>query len=209
MKITDSDDGMRDIRKVIGANVKRLRTDARVPMEAFSKEAKRVGLPYSVGRVGDLEAGRVEAKFETMLLLTQLLANVTGSPVRLADLLDGDPRQPLLVGETVTPDDQINATPTEIARRLGWPDLDSAAADFGVNRRKVSDYLKAMEESGITERRAAKALGIDLAELTRHSVALWGVNLSTERDRLAEPGANVATVGQITRALRDEIEARL
>ncbi|BBY56691.1 helix-turn-helix domain-containing protein [Mycolicibacillus koreensis] len=208
MKITDKPTPPVDVRRVIGANVRRIRTRHGISLETFAREAKRYGLNYSTGRVSDLEGGRVEAKVDTVLALTQVLANLADQPVALADLFEGDQRAGLFRGQAVEPDGQTNVGPLDIARRLGWADLAGAAADFGVPQTKVLPYLIAMDQSGLAEQRAAKRLGIDLAELTRHSVNLWGVNLSEQRDR-AEPGANVSRLGQITRELVAQIEARL
>jgi hypothetical protein len=180
-----------------------------VTLADFAKEAKRQGLPWASGRVSDLESGRVEAKLETLLAVAQVLANLTGRPVTLAELFEGDPRAALFAGEPVQPDEQFDATATEIARRGGWPDLASAAKDLEVTEEEVAPLLLAYEDAGLVDQRAAKALGVKVLELTRHSVALWGHNFTTERDRLAGPDAHAARLGEVSRALRAQIQERL
>lgn len=211
MKISDPPGTNRpaDLRQVIGRNVRRIRTEHEISLEAFSREARRCGLPYSTGRVSDLEGGRVEAKLDALLAWAQVLANLTDQPVTLADLFKGDDRVGLFRGRPVEPDyAKSTAGPRDLAVICGWADVAEAAAAFGVPQSKVGPYLAAMDESGLAEKRAARNLGVDLPTLIRHSVDLWGVNLSAQRDRI-EPDANVSRLGQITRELVAQIEARI
>ena len=214
-----------ELRKVIGANARRLRTDAGVSLEEFVREGKKQGLPWTTGRVGDLEGGRIDAgKLETLVSVALTLAATTGRDVRLADLVRTDQRVmvngrelddfaslfegcPVRVTEAQEHED--NPTAPDLAQRNGWPDVDAAAKDFGVRKSKVLPLLIAYDEAGLAERRAAKALDISLVELTRRSVVLWGHSLTSERERVAEAegGANNARLGQISRSLREQLEA--
>jgi len=198
-----------DPAKLPGSNVRRLRLEAGVTLADFAKEAKRQGLKWGPGRVSDLEGGRVEAKLDTLLAVAQVLANLTGRPVTLPELFEGDPRAEFLGGEPVQPSEQTDATPTEVVRRNGWPDLASAAAELGVTEDQVAPVLLAYEETGLVDQRAAKALGLSVLELTCHTVALWGHNFEAERDRLAGPNAHAARQGEVTRQLRQQVQDRL
>lgn len=211
MKLTD-DNRPEDLRRVIGRNARRIRLANETRIETVAREAKRCGLPYSHGRVSDFEAGRVEAKLDTLLRFAQVLANVTERPVALADLLEGDPRAGLLQGRPVQPDlHKIYAGPNDLAVFCGWASDQQAATDFGVPVRGVAPYLVAFEESGQAEQRAAKALGIDLPTLIRHCVELWGVSLSTRRDRVAgdDDDTSPQRLGAVTTELINAIRERL
>ncbi|MGB3698564.1 MAG: helix-turn-helix transcriptional regulator [Gordonia sp. (in: high G+C Gram-positive bacteria)] len=201
------------LKKAMGANARRIRLAAGASLEDVAEAIGNQGLNWSTGRVGDLEGGRVEAKLSNALAVAQTLANVTGEPVSVADLFAGTEFEALLRGEPMRPQpnngEDPDPTPTDIARRNGWADLVSAASDFGVSTRAVVPLLVAFDSIKRADRRVADGLGISLVELTEHAVALWGHSLITERDRVAEPDANVARLGQLTRELRDQIEARL
>ena len=212
--------------RIVGSNVRRRRKQAGVTLERFSQEAKRHGLKWSAGRVSDFEAGRVEITLATLVTVAQVLANVTDEPVELADLLEIEGGvdilgrtvfdvASMLRGVPVQPADEQRSTPTEVARRNGYRTLDVAAAALEVPKAKVVTLLLAQENAGLVDRRAARALGMSLAELTRQSVLLWGRGFSAERDRRAGPagyehegGRTTAEIGEITRALRDELRPR-
>lgn len=213
--------------QIVGSVVRRRRKQAGITLERFSQEAKRHGLKWSAGRVSDFEAGRVELTLATLVTVAQVLANVTDEPVVLADLLDTEGGvdilgrtvfdvASMLRGVPVQPINEQHSTPTEIARRNGYRTLDNAAAALEVPKAKVVTLLLAQENAGLVDRRAARALGVPLVELTRQSVLLWGRGFSAERDRRAGPagyehegGRNTAQIGEITRALRDELRPRL
>ncbi|PVY29912.1 helix-turn-helix domain-containing protein [Williamsia muralis] len=209
MKLSESRE--RFIRKVLGGNVRRLRLAAGVRVEDLAKEAKRQGLQWSVSRVGDMEGGRVEAKVETLLAVAQALANVTGQPVTLADLMAGEDRAAWFQGEPVQPEPEPEqqVAPADIARRNSYESLQHAAEKLQVSEAEVAPVLLAYEDTGLVDQRAAKALGLKVKELTRHAVALWGHNFTTERDRVAGPDAHAARLGEVNRALRAQVQERL
>jgi transcriptional regulator with XRE-family HTH domain len=60
--------------------------------------------------------------------------------------------------------------------------------------------------SGLTEHRLAKRLNISPARLADLSFELWQSTFSEERDRRAGPDANQQKRGQVSRALRAELE---
>jgi len=202
----------RKLKTVMGANARRIRQAAGATLEDFAEAIRHQGLNWSTGRVGDLDGGRVEAKLSNAVAVAQTLANVTGQPVALADLFAGTEFEALFRGEPMQPQadhgHDPDASPRDLAQRNGWENLAQAAADFGVPQTRVTPYLIAFDSIRVTDRRAAKALGLSLMELTTWAVRLWGHSLTTERDRRAGPDADVSQLGSITRQLRDEIEAR-
>lgn len=77
----------------------------------------------------------------------------------------------------------------------------------------VERFKQVMERSGDAEARAAKTLGVDAYELAAHSTRLWGMELTSERDRRANQWeedsgqvANPQKRGQITRELLSELK---
>lgn len=216
MKIDDSVSAnerlARELKTAMGANARRIRQAAGATLEDFAEAIRHQGLNWSTGRVGDLDGGRVEAKLSNAVAVAQTLANVTGQPVTLADLFADTEFEALFRGEPLRPQGghghDPDASPLDLARRNGWENLAQAAADFGVPQTRVTPYLIAFDSIRVTDRRAAKALGLSLMELTTWAVRLWDHSLTTERDRRAGPDADVSQLGSITRQLRDEIEAR-
>lgn len=206
--------------QVAGSNTRRIRKEAGVTLEALSIAAKRCGLKWSAGRVADFEAGRVELSLTTLVAIAQALADVTGKPVALAALLAteapveiaGGTRTDvaeLLAGAALQPQPDKPVTPTEQARRHGYADLADAAAKLGVTKARVPTMLTATEQAGLVDRRAARALGISLADLIRHSVDLWGRGFTAQRDRVAGADADTARLGEVNRELRAQIAARI
>ncbi|WP_454175064.1 hypothetical protein [Gordonia sputi] len=209
------------LKKAMGANARRIRRASSASLEDFAEAIAHQGLNWTTGRVGDLEGGRVEAKLSNALAVAQTLANLADEPVALADLFAGTDFEALFRGEPLRPQTNHGHDPdetlTDLARRLGWTGtavnqwdaVQHAARDFGVSKREVGPYLFAFDSAKRADERAAKALQISVVELTEHAVQLWGHSLATERDRIAEPGASTARLGQLTRQLRDQIEQRI
>lgn len=184
-----------DLRRIIGGNARRIRQEAGAHLEQVSREAKRHGLPWSVGRVSDLEGGRVEAKVETLLSLALALGAVRGRPVSLPELLAHD--APLLVNGR------------EVADLPGAFRGEPVTESEG---QRLHDELNSgdpLDQAGLVDRRAARSVGVDLPTLVGAAVELWGHTLGQERDRRAGTETNVARRGNITRELLDEVRTHL
>lgn len=188
-----------DIRRIIGRNAREIRLAAGAHLEQVSRVAKRHGLSWSTGRVGDLESGRVEAKVETLLSLALTLGEIRGEPVTLPDLLRCD-------GAVLVNGREI-ADVTEVFR--GKPVTESAGQREHDELDSGDPLQLAQASTSIADRRAAKSLGVDLDRLVAAAVELWGHNLSAERDRRADGETNVAARGNITRDLMAELRQHL
>ncbi|WP_018178498.1 helix-turn-helix domain-containing protein [Jongsikchunia kroppenstedtii] len=206
MKLDDARWAQKNPGKLPGKHVRQLRLDAGVTLEAFAKEARRCGLQWQTGRVSDLESGKVDAKLDTLARVAQVLANLLDRPVTVEEVLGGGHPWVQMLRDGVTPDRRDEATPTDVARRNGWPDLASAATELGVPEGHVVPLLLAYEDTGLVDKRAARELGMSVRELTVQSYRLWGRNFTQERDRRAGEGAHAAALGDATRAMRAEIE---
>jgi len=89
-----------ELWRVIGNNVRRIRTQHALTLDLVTAEMRAEGLRYGIARVSDLEAGRVEPKVESVAKWAQALATATQSPVSLADLFEGHPPHSHVQGGT-------------------------------------------------------------------------------------------------------------
>ncbi|WP_139813374.1 hypothetical protein [Prescottella equi] len=220
------------LSEIIGMNARRLRLAAGVTLEQLATTARLRGLNWSTGRVGDLESGRVQATLPTLLALAASLAEVTGRPVELRELLESDgpaeitglfAMDPLslaavLSGKPFYPDPTIrgyvpegvetaeqhmaNATVNDLVQAHGWSNKEEALRDLNLtDEEKLVEVLLAVDGAALADRRAAKALGVDLPELTAAAFRCWGKPLSEQREELAGTDATNQHRGQITRDL--------
>lgn len=188
-----------DIRRIIGRNAREIRLAAGAHLEQVAHTAKRYGLPWTIGRVSDLEAGRMDAKVETLISLALTLGEIRGEPMALTDLLDHD--APVLVnGREV-------ANLTGAVR--GEPVTESEGQRLHDELNSGDPLQVARDSTALADRRAAKSLGVDLDRLVTTAVELWGHNLSTERDLRADGETNTAARGNITRDLLGEVRQHL
>lgn len=188
-----------EMRRVIGRNAREIRLAAGAHLEKVAQTAKRYGLPWTIGRVSDLEAGRMEAKVETLLSLALALGEIRGEPVSLAELFAHD--GPLLVNGRAVAD---------VAGAFrGEPVTESEGQRLHDELNSADPEQLARESTVLADRRAAKSLGVDLDRLVAAAVELWGHNLSAERDRRADGETNVAARGNITRDLLAEVRQHL
>jgi hypothetical protein len=185
------------IAAVLGANCRRIRTDAGATQDELARAARQLGLKWTASKVRDFEVGRSAPTFATVLALTAALDRVTnGEPVRLADLVGIDGQ--VTVTEDFEPDGD----------RLGdycsggtW-ERSSTESDIDWTT-SVIDWPKVF---GLTEERVAAGLGISTETLCDTSLRLWKTTFSAERDRIAGPDANAQRKGQVTRQLKAELQ---
>jgi transcriptional regulator with XRE-family HTH domain len=197
------------IAAVLGANCRRIRTDAEVTQDELARAARQFGLKWTASKVRDFEAGRSGPTFATVLALAAALDNVTnGEPVRLADLVSFDGG--VTITEDFEPDGQALA---DYCSGGTWEHC--AAADRFLQlstgntidwRQSVIDWPKVL---GLTEERVAAGLGISTDQLCDVSLRLWNTTFSAERDRIAGPDANAQRKGQVTRQLKAQLEKAL
>jgi len=197
------------IAAVLGANCRRIRTNAGVTQDELARAARRVGLKWTASKVRDFESGRSAPTFSTVLALTAALdyatkvtyvaaSTSTGNeiaislnpayhPVRLADLVSFD-------GEvTVTEDFEPSGDHLANFCDGGTWEHPKSAIDWP-------------EMLGLTEQRVAATLGISTERLGAESLRLWNATFSKERDRRAGPDANRQKRGQVTRQLKAELQ---
>lgn len=223
---------------VLGANCKRIRTAAGVTQDELARHARDFGLRWTASKVRDFEVGRTAPTFATVLALSAALDHATAvvvgisknvlvpeleRRVYLADLVafDGfitvtdefDPRGRRVADycagqEWHLPGSDMAHTATiEKFRKLmeTHPVIDGQV-DKGM---RVVDFQHMRRASGLTEDRLASRLGISRDRLAALSFRLWKKPFSQERDRIAGPAANKQKRGQVSRALRTELEKAL
>jgi transcriptional regulator with XRE-family HTH domain len=192
--------------KMIGANARNLRKQAGVNLDHFALATRRTGLPWSTGRVGDFESGRVLPNLEVVYAVALALQQVTGRPVMLADLLASD--EPVQINEKLCVDmsalaDAVSGKPvsgeTENHRKL------AEVAERFTTRQAVPVLVAAFREA---DTRVCRSLGVTRERGAAAMYKLWGQTFSDERDHRAEaePEANAQRKGQISRQLKAELK---
>ncbi|MET8650743.1 hypothetical protein [Nocardia aurea] len=207
------------VAAVVGRNAKRLR--GKFTIEQVALEARHMGLKWNSGRVADLEAGRISPTVPTLVALTMAFTSLYGgTPVALRELLQHDGLVELnenisIPGERLL---EFFASKPVVVRASDIPQAAHQTAEGVAAFRAFvdeDDWLEqlpkfnaaqlAWRNSTGTEERAAKDLGISVAELAVQAVKLWGRGFSEERDNRAGPEANNQKRGRVARALKDEL----
>jgi transcriptional regulator with XRE-family HTH domain len=202
------------VAQVIGRNAYDLRRGAGIKLEDFAREARLCGLPWSSGRVGDFESGRVTATLPTIYTVALVLTRLTAKPVTLADLFAGSgdvqindavtvPAAALadaMAGKPVTGSPVAAEQPTE--KTSPWKRLPLRL------RREVNvfDWLEVKGNLRDTDKRLCRELDIDYDLGAAFMTKLWGQTYIARRDELAGPRANAQRRGQISRQLKTDLE---
>jgi hypothetical protein len=197
------------VAKLIGANARNLRKQAGVNLDQFALAARFCGLPWTTGRVGDFESGRVLPNLEVVYAVALALQQVTGQPVTLADLLTSD--QPVRINEKLPVDtsalaDAVRGEPVR-GETENYSKLAEVVDGFTV-KMAVPVLVAAFREA---DERACRSLGVTRERGAAAMFKLWGETFSDKRDREAEaePDANAQRKGQISRQLKAQLKAKL
>lgn len=209
-----------------GQNARSIRTTGGATLNEIAVAARNHGLPWHTGRVGDIEAGRVAPRLETVLVLAIALTETTGQPVTVSELFDGTGSVKITDKLTVTAnalaaafsDDkapgQWSGSDIPSGRQRAAETFHDAAKDVDQVPAYLDDISIDLQEtveqqSGEAERRTAKSLNITGPHLVAVSARLWGRSMSAERDHRAGPDASVKTRGHYTRNLKAELRAEV
>lgn len=199
-------------------NCERLRTAIGATQDELARYARAVGLRWKASSVGDFEAGRSAPKFATVaavgialqLALEDAAERSADNPdlpesVWLADLVAFDGRVILT--------DQFAVFGRFLANACRGHSLALNELEVGptvMGRAFVVDAVAAiLKQSGLTEQRQAKRMGLPPSDLAALSLMLWGKTFSQERDLRAGPAANSQKRGQVTRAMQVELAVKL
>jgi transcriptional regulator with XRE-family HTH domain len=202
------------LQAVVGANVRRIRTEHGVTQAQLASHARRVGvgLKLTASKVGDIESGRHKVLFATVLALVLALDNAVGEGRGPSAILRADgsvsrrKRPRVTLADLVTSDGNVSVTDElvvtgealarvcsgqtwELRGGIDTPDdvaelLDDAP---GFERYRMNNYAVADMRKRSTEadHRLASKLGIDADHLLGLAWTLWKRPYSEERDRRA------------------------
>ena len=187
------------VQALVGRNAARIRGQHK--LDDVAVRARALGLRWNSGRVSDLERGRISPTIPTLLLLSMALADLTGEPVRVADLVqhEGDV---MLTPTTSLPGSQVvGALSGEPARRGDARSSHSRAA--------LVLSIATEQAGGESEQRVAQSLGIAGKQFRELSQELWGRPFAAERDSRAGEGASPQKRGRVARTLKKEMEQHL
>lgn len=172
--------------EVFGANMRRVREEHGLTLDAIATEARRHGLKWSTGRVHRVETGETRSVgAETLVLMPLILSTATRSKVTLDDLLSHGGPVTMPPGVTVRADSILHVLSGEDPR--------------DVQIETKPDALSLADE------RAASKLGWDVDTFNARSRALWGRTLAEEAKARAPEGATAQKIGHQTRSLLWEI----
>ena len=210
---------------VIGRNAKTFRTRAGLTLNDVSIAARKQGL--EVARVAGVrvQRGAVAANLGTLVAVClalndagcedatlPALVDYGGGPIRVNErlalydfdiqrLLQGKPLEAVPTAEDPTEED-LAAEFTTI--KTAWERWIAGTLDVD-----LATIVRVKKASGAAEERVRKSIGISSMLLAHISASLWGNTFSAERDRRAGEGANAQKRGQITRAMRQELEREI
>lgn len=204
-----------ELAVVVGRNARKIRTQTGATLEDVAREARLVGLKWTTGKVGDLEAGRMKPSLQTLLALSLALASATEEELTLPDLVEhdgpvrindrlvvrGDEVAAALRGEPLRhPDMQRLAS--DMRESLGEFEAVPQSAREGVS---VGTLRRLAHEAGETESRIARELGISNEHMLFLSAKLWGMTFTQKRNELAGENGNPQKRGRFSRILKGEL----
>jgi transcriptional regulator with XRE-family HTH domain len=192
------------VAKLVGANARKIRLEAGITLDRMAQAARFAGLPWTTGRVGALESGRVGPTLPTLYALALALTYATGRTVTLADLLAGDGQ--VAINDELTVDstelrDAVSGKPvsgeTAAMRQLG--DIMDKQKQKHLKRFVLEDFREA-------DTRMCKNIGVTPEQGAAAMSKLWGRTFAEERDARAGADANAQRRGQISRQLKAELQ---
>lgn len=205
------------IAEAAGAGARAIRLAAGVTLAEVAKTARFYGLPWTSGKVGDFESGRVSPTLPTLFAVAATLSDVCERPVSLAALFPGS--------NVIEVNDSVDVEESRLREALTgaaiqWEARDDLAMaldyvdDFhrlpaALRPVNVDIYRAVARDFSETDQRMAAAVGADRIAATAAMAKLWGRTYKAERDSRAGADANAQRKGRVARALKDELGAAL
>lgn len=215
-----------DASKAAGRQLGYFRGDHRLRQEEVAQRARFYGLEWTRSIVAALETGRRRITLTEFLALPQILADLSGEDVTLADLL---------VGQVIETAPGIEVDPESLPEVLAHgrprlvPVLDRTEAAwqsaFGLDLpggifEGVDESMQAeawLSGRGEAEQKAARRIDVPAGFVGLAAHALWGRSFTAERDaRVAERAAEGASDrslqairGHVTRDLTEQVQSHL
>lgn len=207
------------LAEVVGENCRRLRGGIGLTQDDLARYGRHFGLRWRASSVGDFEAGRSSPTLATIIAVAAALQmaldgsaeSSTKHPagVSIGDLVLFDgfvwvTDTLLLPGSTLAA--WLGDTAAVVPESQGDPDIWWESA-LQAAQQTLEGADAVLARSGLAEQRMAKSLGVDPEVLAQWSFHLWGGTFTEERNRRAGAEASKQKRGQITRAMRVELES--
>ncbi len=195
--------------KIVGDNVRRMRTEAGLTGDALSKAFREFG-PWPTSRVSELELGRVSPTAATLFAVASGLSSLLGRTILVADLFRHDGNTE--IGKVSLPAsavvDAFAGKPAELppAETRG---VELDLTDFSGPDLPHHEIAAVLSTSGEPEERLARGLGITEVTLAAFSAKMWGQSFSAQRDQIVGSDANAQKRGQASRRLKAALAAEL
>ncbi|ADG97876.1 Xre family DNA-binding protein [Segniliparus rotundus DSM 44985] len=221
------------LAEVVGLNARRIRLQAGATLAQVAHFAKITGLKWTSGKVGDLESGRVPPNLTTLIPLAIALQYASNAPVTVADLVGSD--KFVQVNERIILNSEALAKLIGNGSESYRVEVEDHAAGESVKAQLAQWEAEITEEiakekagyprllwevphgliarvylqSGETEKKLAKELGVTEMKLRYESALLWGKSFTAERDARAGEDANAQRRGIVSRALKKQLKASI
>ena len=205
------------VSEVAGHGARGIRLGAGATLEEVAKAARFYGLKWTANKVNAFEAGRISPTLPTLFAVAAALNDVTGDPVKLADLFASSGT--VTVNDRLTVDAAkveaaLSGAPVEVTISELTGELERARAagkQWAESRRSWSgpvrkitrrDYSAVLAEFSDSDKRMARSLGVDVSTAAAAMTFLWDKTFVARRDELAGPDANAQKRGRIARELK-------
>lgn len=202
------------LAQAIGRNARALRLAGGITLEQLAAAAVTYGLPWSSGRVGDFESGRVAPTLPTIYAVALALRDTTEQPVALTELLDGAEDVELTDALTVPLDALRGAVSGEPVTGIARASVVDQANERARGRRLGAGLARLIPVGPLhsmreVDYRIAKDFELSADAARDLMYRLWGKPFSAERDQRSGNFANAQRKGQISRSLKAEIAQAL
>lgn len=186
------------VSDVIGDYLKTFRDRHGLSRDAVAQQARKLGAVMTASTVQSIEQGEHAASITTVVILTGALGQLSGRPLRLADLFENS---------------EALAVPGRSAQ-LDAEYLRQALSGQPVVLPEVGDEETPEPDSryhvgSLCEARAARRLGVSPEQLRTAACQLWGRSLEEEILDRVSPTATPQHRGHITRLLVEQLAQRL
>jgi hypothetical protein len=207
------------LAEVVGNNAKRIRGTA--TLEQMAKAAKYYGLPWTIGRVGSFESGKVSPRLDTLIAVCAALRTITGDAVTLPDLVRVGPRRvavsPRITMNLAKLQGALSAEPIKIAAADLTGEKERLEALGAATEADFRSWQPALQHVDLALRvrvldaftegdhEVARSLEISPIHAAAAMARSWGRTFVAERNKRAGADANAQRRGHISRELKAEL----
>ena len=202
------------LQEVLAENIRRVRQEEGLRQDEVAGKARSAGLQWTSVTVATIETGQRDVAAEELLLLPIVFDRplsdfiaTEADVIRVSDTAAVLPKtlQAVVSGEWDSRPLPARRAIPYLSERLDKR-IVKAIRSYHLEENHLTYFLVAEGRRGEAERKAAQTLKSDATTITAASIALYGRDLTTERDSRAEDGA---TEGQDRRAVRGHVTRRL